>query len=99
MLYGSWWGCWLLGLRMKARRLLENASYGPDELKAIGRAFDDGWARIAPRISRRPEAIEAARLKLAGVVLGLAKQGNVDPQQLADAAVQLMCAPPQKLRP
>ena len=84
---------------MKAPRLIENASYAPDQLNAIRKAFDHAWARIAPSVSQRPEAIEAARLKLAGVVLGLAKQGNVDPQQLADTAIQLMCAAPQKLRP
>jgi hypothetical protein len=29
----------------------------------------------------------------------LAKNGKLDPQQLADGAVQLMNSPPQKLRP
>jgi hypothetical protein len=84
---------------MKARRLIESASYDPEQLKALRQAFDDAWERIAPDVSTRPTAIEAARLKLAEIVLGLAKNGNLDPQRLADAAVQLMCSPPQKLRP
>ncbi len=84
---------------MKARLLIQNASYGPGEVKALGEAFDDAWERIAPDISSRPTAIEAARLKLAEVVLGLAKNGNFDPKWVADRAIQIMCAPPQKLRP
>jgi hypothetical protein len=84
---------------MKARLLIQSASYGPDEVKALGQAFDDAWARIAPSVSTRAEAVEAARLKLAGVILGLAKRGNFDPQHLADEAIKSMHAPPQKLRP
>ena len=83
---------------MKARRLIENASYGPDQLKALGDAFDDAWSRISPTVSSRAEAVEAARLKLAEIVLGLAKNGNLDPGHLADTAVQLMQAPPQRLK-
>jgi hypothetical protein len=75
---------------MKARRVVASGSYGPDQLKALGKAFDDAWDRIAPAVSTRPKAIEAARLKLADVVLSLAKQGNFDPQWLADTAVQVM---------
>ena len=46
-----------------------------------------------PRISaRRAQAIEAARLKLAEIVLAVAKNGNHDPQQLTEQAVKLMFA-------
>lgn len=75
---------------MKARQHIASGSYGPDQLKALGKAFDDAWDRIAPTISKRPKALEAARLRLADVVLGLAKRGNFDPQWLADTAVQVM---------
>lgn len=81
---------------MKARQLIRCASYGPDEVKALGKAFDDAWARLAPSVGDRTEAIEAARFKLAEVVLGLARRGDFDPQGLADAAVQVMQAPSQK---
>lgn len=84
---------------MKARRLIETASYDPEQLKAIGKAFDEAWEQIAPEVSARPAAIEAARLKLAQFVLGLAKNGNLDSRLLTDAAVELMRSPPQKLRP
>jgi hypothetical protein len=75
---------------MKARQVIASGSYGPDQLKALGQAFDDAWARVAPTVSQRPKAIDAARLKLADIVLALAKNGNFDPRWLADTAVQVM---------
>jgi hypothetical protein len=84
---------------MKARRLIANASYSPDQLTALGKAFDHAWGRISPNVSSRPTAIEASRLKLAEIILSLARQGRFDPQWLADTAVQAMLAPPQKLKP
>lgn len=84
---------------MNARRTIANASYGPNELRAIGTAFDDAWGRLAPSVSGRAAAVEAARLKLAEIILSLAKRGTFDPKLLADTAVQLMLAGPPKLRP
>jgi len=75
---------------MKARRLIESSCFDPTQLKAIGKAFDDAWEQVAPTVSVRAGATEAARLKLAQIVLSLAKNGTLDSQQLADAAVQLM---------
>jgi hypothetical protein len=75
---------------MKARRLIENASYGPSQLKVFGKAFDEAWERIASSVSSRPAAVEAARFALADIVLGLAKHGHFDQRWLADTAVQLM---------
>jgi hypothetical protein len=84
---------------VNARQIIANASYGPNELKAIGTAFDDAWSRLAPSVSGRATAIEAARLKLAEILLSLAKHGNFDPKSLADTAVQLMLAGRPKLGP
>jgi hypothetical protein len=75
---------------MKARRLVASGSYGPDQLKALGRAFDDAWGGIAPTVSARPKAVEAARFRLAEIILSLARNGNFDPQLLADEALQVM---------
>ena len=79
---------------MKARQLLAKAIYDPDELKIIGKAFDDAWEQVAPEVSSRPEAIVAARLKLAEIVISLTKNGTKDPQQLTDSAVSLMLSDP-----
>ena len=82
---------------MKARQLIASAAYTPDQLKVIGKAFENAWEQVAPLVSKRPEAIEAARLKLAAIVLSLAKDGCRDAQQLEDAAVKKMLANPTKL--
>ena len=78
------------GLRMKARQLITNSSFGPDQVKAMGKALDDAWAQLAPSIDNRPEAIEAVRFALADIILSLGVQGNFNPQWLADTAVRVM---------
>ncbi len=81
---------------MKARELIAGAVYDPAELKAVGKAFDDAWDQVASQVSTRPEAIEAARLKLAEIVLTLAKGSTRDPEKLTQAAVRLMLASQSK---
>jgi hypothetical protein len=75
---------------MRARQLIEKSSFGPDEVKAMGQALDDAWAKLAPSVGASPEAIEAARFALADIILSLGGQGNFDPKWLAGTAVQLM---------
>src|SRR5262245_42370210 len=47
---------------MRARQLIDNASFGPEALKAIGEAFDAAWAEIAGGVGTDPVVVEAARL-------------------------------------
>jgi hypothetical protein len=61
---------------VKARALIGGASYDPATLKILYTAFDDAWDQIRPQISARPEALEAARTKLAEIVLTLARNGH-----------------------
>jgi hypothetical protein len=90
---------WLCSLgKMKARKLIAGSVYDPAELKAVGKAFDDAWDQVASQVSTRPEAIEAARLKLAEIVLTLAKGTSRDPEKLTQAAVRLMLASRSRLR-
>lgn len=37
---------------MKARKLIEGASFDPQQLKTIGKAFDDAWEQNAPSVIR-----------------------------------------------
>jgi hypothetical protein len=39
---------------MNARHLIEGASFGPDTLKAIGKAFDEVWTQIAGNFENDP---------------------------------------------
>jgi hypothetical protein len=82
---------------MKAGQLIADAAFDPVQLKAIRKAFDDAWEQIAPQISKRPDATEAARLKLATLVLSVAKRGTLEPKQLTDEALRLMFADPTNL--
>jgi hypothetical protein len=75
---------------MKAPHLIDSASYGPDALKAIGRAFDEAWREIAGNFGSDPVEIEAARLKLANAVLSVAAEDSRDAEALKNGALQAM---------
>ena len=73
---------------MKARILIESASLGPDDLKTAFQAFDGAWALIAARYTS-PNAIEAARMQLATLILSLAPDTK-DANEMQAIAVQEM---------
>jgi hypothetical protein len=83
---------------MKARSLIDGASYGPDALKAIGRAFDEAWAQIAGNFGSDPVVIDAARLKLANALLSVADDDSRDVEVLRQAALQRMALDYRTLR-
>jgi hypothetical protein len=62
----------------------------PSGRKGITQAFDDAWNSIAAKIGNNPLAIEAARLKLANIILAIAQNEGGDPEQLKRAALDLM---------
>lgn len=72
---------------MKPRQLIGGAAFPPDVLKVIFGAFDDAWDEVAPEVSARASAIEAARLSLATIVLNLAAAGPIERVALKTAAV------------
>jgi hypothetical protein len=78
------------GTDMKARKLIDGASYGPDALKVIGQAFDAAWQEIAGNFGSDPQQIEAARLRLAEAVLSVADENSRDAEILKRAALQRM---------
>jgi hypothetical protein len=76
---------------MRARQLIDGASFGPDALKVMGEAFDAAWAEMYVRVvGTNPVAIEAARLKLADAVLSVASEDSRDVEALKKAALQKM---------
>jgi hypothetical protein len=72
---------------MKARLLIDGASFGPDALKAISQAFDEAWQEIAGNIGSDPQDIEAARIRLANAVLSIADEDSRDVEVLKRAAL------------
>jgi hypothetical protein len=73
---------------MKARVLIESASLGPDDLKTAFKAFDGAWTDIAARY-RTTDAIEAARMRLATLILSLVPETK-DASEMQAIAVQEM---------
>ena len=48
------------GEPIKARELIRNASYGPEQLKVLFTAFDQAWESMAADVGTEPVAVEAA---------------------------------------
>ena len=70
---------------MKARQLIDGASFGPDALKAIGQAFDEAWKTIEGNFGSDPQEVETARLKLANALLSIASNDSRDVEVLKRA--------------
>ena len=64
---------------MKARKLLENATLGPADLKIVSQAFDQAWEQIKGRYQTNALVVEAARIRLANAVLAGYRDGLLDP--------------------
>lgn len=56
-----------------SHELIKAAAYGPEDLKLICEAFDRAWEAIMPVVDDAPLAQEAARLKLANMILSIAR--------------------------
>src|SRR5215467_1496139 len=75
---------------MRARRLIDGASFGPETVKAMGQAFDQAWAEIAGNFGTFPVAVENARLKLAEAMLSVATEDSTDVAALKAGALHAM---------
>jgi len=74
------------GAGMRARQLISGAGFPPEALKVILDAFEDAWAELASTVTGDPTVVEAARLSLAEIVLGIAKAGPIDHDRIKAAA-------------
>jgi hypothetical protein len=77
---------------MKARKLLENAALGPDELRVLYKAFDAAWNVVKPQYAANPQSMEVGRLRLANAVLAAFRDGVIDPHALKEQALRSMQA-------
>ena len=75
---------------MKARRMIDGASFGTETLSAVGKAFDAAWAEIANRFGDSPNQIEAARMRLAEAILSVATEGSTNVEVLKRGALEAM---------
>ena len=75
---------------MKARKLIEGAIYGPETLKVICKAFDDGWSEIAGHFTHKGLQAQSARLRLAAAVLAVARDDSCGSDEVKNQALQIM---------
>ena len=73
---------------MKARKLIEDAAYPPEVLAVVCEAFDRAWLKIESGIVSDANR-EAARMKLAGIILMLARDSISSLEELRDAALRV----------
>jgi hypothetical protein len=75
---------------MKARLLIESASFGLEALQAITRAFEEAWSNIGGNFGTDPQDIEKARMRLATALLSVASEHSRDVQALKRAGLEAM---------
>ena len=75
---------------MKARQLIDGASYGPEALSAVGQAFDEAWQTIAGNFGNDPRDIELARVRLANAILSVACEDSRDAEVLKRGALEAL---------
>jgi hypothetical protein len=73
---------------MKARHLIDGASFGPDAMKAITQAYDEAWSVVAGNFAE--DAVEAGRARLANALLSVAFQDSRDVHALKRGALEAM---------
>jgi plasmid stability protein len=76
---------------MTARLLLFGATYDPETVQAMVRAFDGAWACVHQFYGSR-EAAEDARMTLAGAILLAARDKSLNVEQLKAAGLAFMTA-------
>jgi len=75
---------------MRAKQLIESASYGPEALKIVCQAFDEAWHSIAGNFGDDPSSIDAARMKLATIIPGFPHDEIRDAEQIKNSSLQIM---------
>jgi len=75
---------------MKARRLIESSSFGPETLAVISKAFDYAWSEIKDHFSGDDTATQHARMRLAHAILIVAREGDDNAEQVKNNALQVM---------
>lgn len=73
---------------MRARRIIEGASFGPDVLQVVQQAFDEAWAAVADRFTSHEH--EVAREALALAMISATREDSADVARLRDAGTRAL---------
>lgn len=74
----------------KARRTIQGACYDPETLAVLGEVLEEVWAWVASEFANDAQTVEAARIRLACIILDLAKDRQLSALQIAQTAARLM---------
>jgi hypothetical protein len=77
---------------MKARALINGASYREEAMPAISNAFEAAWAEIAWIFDKDPSGTDKAREHLARAVLSIAGEDSRNVDGRVRAALERMAA-------
>jgi hypothetical protein len=72
------------------RNLICDASFSPATLKVLGAVFDTVWASVARDFVGHIDETETGRMRLAAIILDLARDGQLGPHQIVRTAARLM---------
>jgi len=73
---------------VRARRIIEGASFGPEVIRTAVQAFEDAWVEIADRFDRSSHA--SAREVLANAIISAVRTDSADAQVLRGAGLRAM---------
>lgn len=71
---------------MRARRILEGASYGPDVLKIAHKSFDEAWESVSHLFEH--DEHESVREELAEAVIALLRDETSNVARIRDEAIR-----------
>lgn len=75
---------------MRARRIIDGASFGPEVLKVVRQTFDEAWVELSSSFS--PDEQEAAREVLAMAMMSATRDDSSDVATLRAAGIRAMQA-------
>ena len=72
------------------RNAIRPTVFEPDSLKMLGELFDQIWASVSPEFEGHSERIEDARIRLAAIILALARDRQLGRHQITATATRLI---------
>lgn len=81
---------------MKARKLIDGATYDPETLQVLAQAFEEAWSQISHHFDG--SLTEEARLRLAHAVLAVGREDSRDRKEVKNAALQVMAMTYREIR-
>ena len=69
--------------------------FAPEELAALGSAFDEAWGAVEGTSGADARAAADARTRLASIMIGLAQLGELGPEEIRRTAIRIFPGAPK----